>query len=236
MIRISDLPRLAAREPIETIPIGLLSPELFKNEFQTPSKPVILHSEFNEPRLAATADVDIFNQIRVDSYLKKINAHTGLRRKRLIAWRPQTLTLGGIDPLHLSGHDATLVQLQGKSRVILFPPHVTHNLYPLIRPLERFASYSSEVDLDCPNLNKFPKFKQALTEVRISNLDEGQTLYIPIGWWHAMQATSLDSVRFVHAAWKVEPIFRYRICPRAAYLGIIDMKSILKRPIISPDT
>ena len=229
MIRISDLPRLAAREPIETIPIGLLSPELFKNEFQTPSQPVVLISDLDESGLTATADADIFNQIRIEVYLNKINAHTGLRRKRLIAWRPQTLPHGHIDPLHLSGHDATLAQVRGKSRITLFPPRVTKNLYSHIRSHGSSTACLSEVDINCPDLVKFPKFQTALSEVRILSLDAGQTLYIPVGWWYEVQATGQDGTYFVHCAWKVEPILRYRICPRAAYLGIMLMMRQLIR-------
>lgn len=93
-------------------------------------------------------------------------------------------------PLH---HDLTnnlLLQLRGRKRVLLVAPEETPRLYN-----DRHV-YSRIRDLAEPDIvARFPK----LDGLRVHQVDlqAGDALFLPIGWWH--QVTSLDfSVTITH--------------------------------------
>jgi len=90
--------------------------------------------------------------------------------------------LGTFTPLH---HDLTnnlLAQIQGTKRIILAPPSEAPKLY------NSHTLFSDVFDLMDPDLERFPLAAEArLFEV---DLEAGQCLFIPVGWWH--QVTSLD--------------------------------------------
>ena len=72
----------------------------------------------------------------------------------------------------------------GKRRFTLFPPEQVENLY--IGPLDFTPAGQaiSLVDLHHPDLDKFPKFEQALASAQVAELDAGDALFIPSMWWH----------------------------------------------------
>lgn len=219
MIHIPNTPEFEAQETIESIPIGSFSPALFRNEFQAKNKPLILNGAFGESSTFwEMSHLDVPNNALVDLCLKKINMHTGLRRKHSIDLGLYSSPHGHIDHLHLSGQDKTLVQFRGKSQIVLFPPSVAKHLYPIKRWQEKTAVYLSQIDMNKPDFEKFPTFQTALAALRILDLDAGQTLYIPMGWWCEIQSTTVEGTSTMHCAWKVDPFWRYSISPQAAYL------------------
>jgi hypothetical protein len=78
----------------------------------------------------------------------------------------------------------------GKRKVTLFPPHQIANLY--IGSLEHTPAGApvSMVNLDDPDFIKFPKFKEALNDALIAELEPGDALFIPTLWWHHVEALS----------------------------------------------
>ena len=78
----------------------------------------------------------------------------------------------------------------GTRRVTLFAPDQLPNLYP--GPLET-APGGTPVSLarvDNPDFEKHPRFKTALENAHAVNLNSGDAIYIPPGWWHRIQATA----------------------------------------------
>ncbi|KAK9830459.1 hypothetical protein WJX72_011885 [[Myrmecia] bisecta] len=99
---------------------------------------------------------------------------------------------GTVTPLHYDPHHNLLSQVVGCKYVRLYPPEATPRLYPYNQGL---TTNSSQVDIDKPDLAEFPAFK-GLPFVDCE-LEEGQMLYIPPGWWHYVKALSVSfSVSF----------------------------------------
>jgi Cupin-like domain len=76
----------------------------------------------------------------------------------------------------------------GRRRFTLFPPAQLPNLY--IGPLDRTPAGQpiSLVDVCHPDLQRFPRFADALAAASVAELDPGDALYIPSLWWHHVQA------------------------------------------------
>src|ERR1700741_4527998 len=82
--------------------------------------------------------------------------------------------------LHFDMTHNLVGQVTGRRRVTLFAPSETPYLYPY--PLRTLNWHHSRVNLDAPDLDRFPSFPRArASEVE---LDRGDMLFIPKGWWH----------------------------------------------------
>lgn len=75
--------------------------------------------------------------------------------------------------------DNLLVQICGHKRVVLFPPHDASHLY-------LSGDKSQVVDIDKPDLERFPLFAQAHAYEAL--LQPGDILFIPAPWFHNVQA------------------------------------------------
>jgi hypothetical protein len=92
----------------------------------------------------------------------------------------------------------------GRRRFTLFPPEQIANLY--VGPIELTPAGTpiSLVDLDAPDLERFPRFADALAVARSAELLPGDAIYIPYHWWHAVD--SLDAINlFVNYWWNPAP-------------------------------
>jgi hypothetical protein len=69
----------------------------------------------------------------------------------------------------------------GRRRFVLFPPEQVANLY--VGPLDNPPPLSL-VDPEAPDLDAFPRFRDALDAARVAHLGPGDALLMPRYWWH----------------------------------------------------
>ncbi|WP_245841889.1 cupin-like domain-containing protein [Sphingomonas lenta] len=91
------------------------------------------------------------------------------------------------------------VVIAGRRRFTLFPPDQVANLY--MGPLELTPAGTpiSLVDPAHPDLDRYPRFADALAVAQEATLEPGDAIYIPFHWWHAVD--SLDPVNILMNYW-----------------------------------
>lgn len=153
---------------------------------------------------------------------------------------------GHVEALHYDPTDGTLVQLHGSKRVILFPPAQTANLYPFpfyihLKHGMKLRSWFSQVYPDRPDFAAFPKLKQALQHKYEVVLNPGEMLYIPMGWWHEVEALGDEMVCSVNRFWRVYPTQRAVLSWQRwrSYLGSVCALPVVAlsigKAVFSPD-
>lgn len=115
--------------------------------------------------------------------------------------------------LHYDILDNTLIQLHGVKKIVLFPPSQTYNLYPFpilghLRHGMKLRCCFSQVSLEHPDFDAFPKFKQALEHKKEVILERGETLYLPAGWWHDVSGIHNTMMCSVNRFWRIYPARR----------------------------
>jgi len=94
----------------------------------------------------------------------------------------------------------------GRRRFTLFPPGQAANLYP--GPLEPTpgGQVVSLVDFDNPDHDRFPRFREALANAQVAELEPGDVLVYPALWWHQVEALDGFNV-LVNYWWNSAPAF-----------------------------
>ena len=92
----------------------------------------------------------------------------------------------------------------GRRRFTLFPPEELGNLYvgPLdVTPAGREISL---VDFHNPDFEKYPKFREAIENAQVAEMEAGDALFIPSMWWHHIEG--LDSFNvLINYWWRQSP-------------------------------
>lgn len=91
-----------------------------------------------------------------------------------------------------------------RKRFVFFPPDQLPNLY--IGPLDVASGGqpTSMVKLSAPDLDRYPRFAQALGAAETVDVEPGDAIFIPNLWWHSVE--SLDPVNLsVNYWWLEEP-------------------------------
>jgi hypothetical protein len=96
--------------------------------------------------------------------------------------------------------------LVGRRRFTLFPPEQVANLYP--GPLEPTpgGQVVSMVDLRAPDLDRYPRFVEALAHAEVAELEPGDVLLYPALWWHNVEALDAFNV-MINYWWNAVPRF-----------------------------
>lgn len=99
---------------------------------------------------------------------------------------------------HFDEADNLAIVAAGKRRFTLFPPEQISNLY--IGPLDHTPAGQavSLVDINNPDLARFPKYEKAYQEAMSVELAPGDAIFIPTPWWHHVEALSDFNVLINH--------------------------------------
>jgi len=90
---------------------------------------------------------------------------------------------------HYDGSANVACVVAGRRRFLLFPPEQLENLY--VGPLEHTLAGQpvSMVDPDAPDLNRYPRFAEAMRHALVAELGPGDAIFIPALWWHNVHAS-----------------------------------------------
>lgn len=102
-------------------------------------------------------------------------------------------------PTHYDVSDNIACVIAGRRRFTLFPPEQVRNLY--VGPIDFTPAGQpiSLVDPYAPDLERFPKFAEAMPTALVAELEPGDALYVPSLWWH--QVESLDRFNVLINYW-----------------------------------
>ena len=104
---------------------------------------------------------------------------------------------GTVTPLHYDLIYNLAVEVRGRKRFTLFAPDQLDYLYPFSKR-SKIVTFS-RVDIEKPDLDRFPKFQQA--QPIQCTLEPGEILYIPPFWWH--QVHSVDAAILMNYTWRL---------------------------------
>jgi LPS sulfotransferase NodH len=90
---------------------------------------------------------------------------------------------GTVTPLHHETSNILLAQVAGRKRYRLIPSSQWQYVY-------NSQGVFSEVDCENPDLNRYPKFRDASTIDIV--VDPGEVLFMPVGWWHHVRALDVS--------------------------------------------
>ena len=130
------------------------------------------------------------------------DTHTDVMDERVSIW------IGGATTAtcHFDALDNIACCVAGKRRFTLFSPDQIGNLYP--GPLEPTpgGQVISLVDFKSPDFEKFPRFRDALMNAQVAELEPGDALYIPSMWWHHVESLAPYNI-LVNYWWEDAPSF-----------------------------
>jgi hypothetical protein len=94
----------------------------------------------------------------------------------------------------------------GRRRFTLFPPEQVHNLYP--GPLDPTpgGQVVSMVDFRDPDYDRYPRFRDAVANAEVAELEPGDVLFYPALWWHHVEALEAFNI-LVNYWWNTAPAY-----------------------------
>ncbi len=89
---------------------------------------------------------------------------------------------------HNDAADNLACVASGHRRFTLFPPEQEANLYIGDNPDTPGGRPVSLVNLRAPDLERFPRFTEALKQAQVADLAPGDVLFLPKYWWHNVES------------------------------------------------
>ena len=94
----------------------------------------------------------------------------------------------------------------GRRRFTLFPPEQIFNLYPGPLDATPGGQAVSVVDFANPDLEKYPRFREAIAAGQMAEVEPGDAVFIPAMWWHHVEGLSAFNT-LVNYWWSSSPAF-----------------------------
>ena len=100
---------------------------------------------------------------------------------------------GIVSSMHRDLADNLHAQVSGRKRFTLVAPQQSASVYP--NSFFDSVPNGCRVDIEHPDYARFPRLRQA--ELLVAELDPGDVIYIPRGWWHHVRTLDVSiSVNF----------------------------------------
>jgi hypothetical protein len=150
---------------------------------------------------------------------------------------------GATTQAHYDVQDNFYAQLYGHKRFILFPPEQNRDLY--LNGFLHSAAQQAQVDLEHPDLDKYPRFKNAAALDAF--LEPGDVLFLPALWFHHVIALDLsfsvsiwskneETMHMWEAEKEVPPIRTSWSASKLALAGYTYMKRLIQASLVDlPD-
>ncbi|CAN1210159.1 cupin-like domain-containing protein [Tumidithrix helvetica PCC 7403] len=90
---------------------------------------------------------------------------------------------GTITPLHQDTANIFMAQVYGRKHWKMIPPYYNHLIY-------NYRGVFSEVNLDNPDYDRHPLFKQVKTIDVV--VEPGEVIFIPVAWWHYVRSLDIS--------------------------------------------
>ena len=92
----------------------------------------------------------------------------------------------------------------GRRRFTLFPPEQFRNLY--LGPVDNTPAGRavSMVDFHAPDFERHPRFREAIRQGQVAELEPGDAIFIPATWWHHVEGLEPFNV-LVNYWWRETP-------------------------------
>lgn len=132
----------------------------------------------------ATSVDENFPQIGQENTLDILSQHLPQGPARAYLWLGSAVTAA----THYDNSDGINCIVTGRKRFTFFPPGELLNLY--IGPLDLTpgGQPTSLVKVSAPDLERYPRFAQALAVAETTDVEPGDAVFIPHLWWHNVEA------------------------------------------------
>ena len=130
-----------------------------------------------------------------------------------------SLEFGNIDPLasiwignrtriaaHYDLPDNLACVAAGRRRFTLFPPEQLKNLYAGPLDFTPAGQQVSLVDFHNPDLERFPRFPQAMEHALVVDMAPGDAIFIPSMWWHHVESLGNFNI-LLNYWWRKSPAY-----------------------------
>ncbi|KAM7091184.1 bifunctional peptidase and arginyl-hydroxylase JMJD5 isoform 3-T3 [Ciconia maguari] len=193
----TDPPPVPVVQPEVALPhVRCPSLEHFRDNYLIPQKPVVLEGIIDHWPCMKKWSVDYFCQV---AGCRTVPVELGTRYTDE-EWSQKLMTVSDFINQYIVNENTVgyLAQHQlfdqvfGRKYIRLYSPQDSENLYP---HESQILHNTSQVDVEDPDLVKFPNFRKAAFQSCI--LMPGQVLFIPVKYWHYVRSLDISfSVSF----------------------------------------
>ena len=132
----------------------------------------------------ATSVAENFPEIGRENTLDILDKHLPDDPAKCQLWLGNAVTAA----THYDNNDGINCMVAGRKRFTFFPPDQFPNLY--IGPLDLApgGQPTSLVKVSAPDLERYPRFAQALAAAETVDVEPGDAVFIPNFWWHNVES------------------------------------------------
>jgi hypothetical protein len=132
----------------------------------------------------ATAVEENFPQIGTENTLGILDQHLTDKPASAWLWLGNAVTAA----THYDNLDGINCIVAGRKRFTFFPPDQFPNLYVGPLDLAPGGQPTSLVKVSAPDLERYPRFAQALAAAETVDVEPGDAVFIPSLWWHNVES------------------------------------------------